>query len=108
MSMSHPASANRVESQTMARFTASATRGADESAKERTIRMKPPRQVSKLEKITFPIIGLLFCAFIVPSGLPLLGMLFFGNLLKECGVTKRLSEVASNAVVNINYTTLLS
>ena len=38
--------------------------------KERTIRMKPPRQVSKLEKITFPIIGLLFCAFIVPSGLP--------------------------------------
>ena len=69
--------------------------------KERTIRMKPPRQVSKLEKISFPIIGLLFCAFIVPSGLPLLGMLFFGNLLKECGVTKRLSEVASNAVVNI-------
>ena len=69
--------------------------------KERTIRMKPPRQVSKLQKITFPIIGLLFCAFIVPSGLPLLGMLFFGNLLKECGVTKRLSEVASNAIVNI-------
>ena len=69
--------------------------------KDRTIRMKPPRQVSKLEKITFPIIGLLFCAFIVPSGLPLLGMLFFGNLLKECGVTKRLSDVASNAVVNV-------
>ena len=69
--------------------------------KERTIRMKPPRQVSKLEKITFPIIGLIFCAFIVPSGLPLLGMLFFGNLLKECGVTKRLSDVASNAVVNV-------
>ena len=71
------------------------------SQKERTIRMKPPRQVSKTEKICFPIIGLLFCAFIVPSGLPLLGMLFFGNLLKECGVTKRLSDVASNAVVNI-------
>ena len=69
--------------------------------KERTIKMKPPRQVSKLEKISFPIIGLLFCAFIVPSGLPLLGMLFFGNLLKECGVTKRLSDVASNAIVNI-------
>ena len=69
--------------------------------KERTIRMKPPRQVSKLEKITFPIVGLIFCAFIVPSGLPLLGMLFFGNLLKECGVTKRLSDVASNAIVNI-------
>ncbi len=69
--------------------------------KERLIRMKPPRQVSKLEKISFPIIGLIFCAFIVPSGLPLLGMLFFGNLLKESGVTKRLSEVASNAIVNI-------
>ncbi|MBP5516790.1 MAG: sodium ion-translocating decarboxylase subunit beta [Bacteroidales bacterium] len=69
--------------------------------KERTIRMRPPRQVTKLEKISFPILGLIFCAFIVPSGLPLLGMLFFGNLLKECGVTKRLSEVASNAIVNI-------
>ncbi len=69
--------------------------------KERVIRMRPPRQVSKLEKITFPIIGFLFTCFIVPTGLPLLGMLFFGNLLKECGVTKRLSEVASNAIVNI-------
>lgn len=69
--------------------------------KERVIKMKPARQVSKLEKISFPIIGLLFCAFMVPSGLPLLGMLFFGNLLKECGVTKRLSEVASNAVINV-------
>ena len=59
--------------------------------KERTIRMKPPRQVSKLEKISFPIVGFLFCAFIVPSGLPLLGMLFFGNLLKECGVTSFLT-----------------
>ena len=71
------------------------------SEKERKIRMRPPRQVTKLEKISFPILGLIFCAFIVPSGLPLLGMLFFGNLLKECGVTKRLSEVASNAIVNI-------
>ena len=71
------------------------------SQKERTIRMRPPRQVTKLEKISFPILGLIFCAFIVPSGLPLLGMLFFGNLLKECGVTKRLSEVASNAIVNV-------
>ena len=69
--------------------------------KERTIRMKPPRQVSKLEKILFPIIGFLFTCFIVPSGLPLLGMLFFGNLLKESGVTKRLSDTASNAIVNI-------
>ena len=69
--------------------------------KERTIRMKPPRQVSKLEKILFPIIGFLFTCFIVPSGLPLLGMLFFGNLMKESGVTKRLSDTASNAIVNI-------
>ena len=69
--------------------------------KERTIRMKPPRQVSRLEKILFPIIGFIFTCFIVPSGLPLLGMLFFGNLLKESGVTKRLSDTASNAIVNI-------
>lgn len=69
--------------------------------KERRIRMKAPRQVSQVEKIIFPIIGFLFCAFVVPSGLPLLGMLFFGNLLKESGVTKRLSDVASNAIVNI-------
>ncbi len=69
--------------------------------KERQIVMKKPRQVSKLEKVCFPIVGLLFCAFIVPSGLPLLGMLFFGNLLKESGVTKRLSDVAANAIVNI-------
>lgn len=69
--------------------------------KERTIRMKAPRQVSKLEKILFPIIGFLFTCFIVPSGLPLLGMLFFGNLLKESGVTKRLSDTAANAIINI-------
>ena len=69
--------------------------------KERTIRMKPPRQVSKLEKITFPIIGLLFCAFIVPSGLPLLGMLFFGNLLKESTKTTRLAKTAGSALNDI-------
>ena len=60
--------------------------------KERLIRMKPPRQVSKLEKILFPIIGLLLTTFIVPSGMPLLGMLFFGNLLRESTVTKRLGR----------------
>ena len=69
--------------------------------KERRIRMKAPRKVSQLEKILFPIVGFIFCCFIVPSGLPLLGMLFFGNLLKESGVTKRLSDTASNAIVNI-------
>lgn len=69
--------------------------------KERLIRMKPPRQVSKTEKVVFPIIGLLLTCTIVPSGIPLLGMLFFGNLLKESGVTKRLAVTASNAIIDI-------
>lgn len=69
--------------------------------KERVIRMKPPRTVSKLEKILFPIIGFMLTAFVVPSGLPLLGMLFFGNLLKESGVTKRLAETARGPIVDI-------
>ena len=51
--------------------------------KERLIHMKPPRQVSTTEKILFPIIGLLLTTFVVPSAIPLLGTLFFGNLLKE-------------------------
>ncbi|QKG80380.1 sodium ion-translocating decarboxylase subunit beta [Tenuifilum thalassicum] len=69
--------------------------------KERLIRMKPPRQVSKLEKIMFPIIGMLLTTFIVPSGLPLLGMLFFGNLLKESTVTKRLADTAKGPLIDI-------
>jgi len=69
--------------------------------KERLVRMKPPRQVSKLEKIIFPILGLLLTTFIVPSGLPLLGMLFFGNLLKESTVTKRLADTAKGPLVDI-------
>lgn len=69
--------------------------------KERLIRMPAPRQVSRLEKILFPIVGILLTCFIVPSGLPLLGMLFFGNLLKESGVTKRLSDTASGPICNI-------
>lgn len=68
--------------------------------KERLIRMKPPRQVSRFEKIAFPIIGLLLTTFISPSAMPLLGMLFFGNLLKESGVTERLAETARFAVIN--------
>lgn len=70
------------------------------SKKERRIKMKPPRAVSKLEKILFPIIGLILTAYIAPSALPLLGMLFFGNLLKESGVTKRLANTASNALID--------
>ena len=68
--------------------------------KERLIRMKPARQVSKTEKILFPILGLIVTTFIVPSGLPLLGMLFFGNLLKECGKTNRLVDTATNSLNN--------
>lgn len=68
--------------------------------KERLIKMKPPRAVSKTEKIAFPIIGLLLTTFISPSALPLLGMLFFGNLLKESGVTERLAETARFALIN--------
>lgn len=71
------------------------------SKKERLIRMKPPRVVSQREKIFFPIIGFLLTAFLVPSGIPLLGMLFFGNLLKECGVTRRLAETARGPLIDI-------
>lgn len=69
--------------------------------KERRIRMKPPRAVSKTEKILFPIIGLLLTAFIAPAALPLLGMLFFGNLLKESMVTERLAETARTSMIDI-------
>ena len=69
--------------------------------KERLIRMKPARKVSQNEKILFPIFGLILTCFVVPSGLPLLGMLFFGNLLRESGVTKRLANTASNAMTDM-------
>lgn len=71
------------------------------NSKERLIRMKPPRSVSKVEKIIFAIAGMLLTTFIVPSGLPLLGMLFFGNLLKESGVTKRLADTAKGPMIDI-------
>ena len=69
--------------------------------KERLIRMRPPRAVSQTEKIIFPIVGLLLTCFLVPSGLPLLGMLFFGNLLKESGVTRRLAETARGPLIDV-------
>ncbi|WP_294082614.1 sodium ion-translocating decarboxylase subunit beta [Proteiniphilum sp. UBA5384] len=69
--------------------------------KERVIKMKTPRVVSQTEKVLFPIMGLLLTAFLVPSGLPLLGMLFFGNLLKESGVTRRLAETARGPLIDI-------
>ncbi len=71
------------------------------SKRERFIRMKPPRTVSKLEKILFPIIGMLFTCFIVPAALPLLGMLFLGNLLKESTVTKRLSDTVKGPLIDM-------
>lgn len=68
---------------------------------ERKIKMKAPRVVSQTEKIIFPIVGVLLTCFIVPTGLPLLGMLFFGNLLKESGVTRRLAETAKGPMIDI-------
>lgn len=68
---------------------------------ERIIKMKPARAVSQNEKIIFPIVGMILTCFVVPSGLPLLGMLFFGNLLRECGVTNRLAKTASNVLTDI-------
>jgi len=70
------------------------------SKKERLMRMKPPRSVTKTEKMIFPIAGLILTTFISPAALPLLGMLFFGNLLKESGVTKRLAETAGRPVID--------
>ena len=69
--------------------------------KERVIKMRPPRVVSHREKVLFPILCILLTAFIVPSGLALLGMLFFGNLLKESSVTRRLANTASGPLIDI-------
>jgi len=71
------------------------------SQKERRIRMKPPRAVTQQEKIMFPIVGLLLTTFLAPSALPLLGMLFFGNLLKESTVTNRLADTARKSMIDI-------
>ena len=71
------------------------------SKKERMIKMKAPRMVNKTEKIMFPIVGLILTTFISPTALPLLGMLFFGNIIKESGVVKRLQNTASNPLIDI-------
>lgn len=70
------------------------------SRKERLIRMEEPREVTKREKIIFPIIGFLLCCFLAPAALPLLGMLFFGNLLKECVVAERLAVAARSSIID--------
>jgi oxaloacetate decarboxylase beta subunit len=67
---------------------------------ERLIRMKPPRHVSKRERILFPIVAFLICALIAPGAMVLLGMLFFGNLLKESGVTERLANTARTSLID--------
>ncbi len=67
---------------------------------ERRIRMKAPRQVSKREKIIFPIVAFLICALLAPGSMTLLGMLFFGNLLKESMVTERLANTARNGLID--------
>ena len=68
---------------------------------ERKIVMKPLRQVSKKEKIIFPIVVTIFVALLVPSAAPLIACLMFGNLAKECGVTDRLSKTMQNELMNI-------
>ncbi len=67
---------------------------------ERLIRMPPPAEINRTQRILFPIIGLIVCVLIVPDTLPLLGMLFFGNLLKESGVTERLAKTARSALID--------
>lgn len=68
---------------------------------ERRIRMKPPRSVSKREKMIFPVAAFLICTMIAPGAVVLLGMLFFGNLLKESLVTERLANTARTAMIDI-------
>ncbi len=68
---------------------------------ERLIRMKAPRQVSRREKIIFPIVAFLICTMIAPGALVLIGMLFLGNLLKESTVTERLANTARTAMIDI-------
>ena len=71
------------------------------SKEDRKIKMKPPRAVSQKEKMIFPVVALILTTFISPSALPLLGMLFFGNLLKESGRTERLADTARTKLIDI-------
>ncbi|MBQ2694854.1 MAG: sodium ion-translocating decarboxylase subunit beta [Clostridia bacterium] len=69
--------------------------------KERKVEMKQLRTVSKTEKIIFPVVVFVVVSLLIPDAAPLIGMLMFGNLLKVCGVTDRLSDTAQNALTNI-------
>ncbi len=71
------------------------------TAGERRVRMAQPRQVSRAERILFPLLLLILAALAAPAAAPLLGMLCFGNLMRECGVVERLSDTAQNALINI-------
>ena len=71
------------------------------SPRERAIRMSEQRHVRQIEKILFPLLLLLLTALLVPAAAPLLGMFCFGNLMRESGVVKRLSDTTQNALVNI-------
>lgn len=71
------------------------------TAKERKIKMHQLREVSQREKIIFPFVILFLCILFFPSATPLIGMLMFGNILKESGVTERLSKTAANELINI-------
>jgi len=67
---------------------------------ERLIKMPPAREVSKKERIIFPVVGVILCCFLAPTALPLLGMLFLGNFLRECGVVNRLANTAQSAIID--------
>ena len=69
--------------------------------KERNVEMQQLRHVTKLEKVLFPFAVLFLCAVFLPSAAPLIGMLTFGNLLRECGVVERLSHASQNEIINI-------
>ncbi len=69
--------------------------------KERGVKMEQAREVSKKEKIIFPVVVSAFVILLIPSTAPLIGCLMFGNLLRETGVTERLSDTAQNALMNI-------
>jgi oxaloacetate decarboxylase beta subunit len=69
--------------------------------RERRIVMQQLRPVSRLEKILFPLTVLLVTALFLPAAVPLIGMLTFGNLLRECGVVERLSKASQNEIINI-------
>jgi sodium ion-translocating decarboxylase beta subunit len=71
------------------------------SEKERQIEMRQLREVSKIERVLFPLLLLLLVGLLLPAAAPLLGMLAFGNLMRECGVVERLSHTTQNALINI-------